>query len=79
MARAVRVGFEEVFYHVMPRGDHREAIVRGRRGSRDLSARMGPSEQEPSALPPIPKKRLAADRALRRKLEAISEIAISNG
>jgi hypothetical protein len=28
---------------------------------------------------PIPKKRLAADRALRRKLEAISEIAISNG
>ena len=28
MARAMRVGFEGVFYHAMPREDHREAIVR---------------------------------------------------
>jgi hypothetical protein len=28
MARAVRVEFERAFYHVMARGDRREAIVR---------------------------------------------------
>ena len=76
MARAVRVGFEEVFYHVMPRGDHREAIVRGRRGSRDLSARMGPSEQEPSALPPNPEK--TPRRRSRLAEEARSNIGNSN-
>jgi hypothetical protein len=62
----MRVGFEGAFYHVMRRGDHREAIVRDDANREIFLHGWAQASRHLPPCRPISKKRLAADRALRK-------------